>query len=87
MNNSSRFDEYKIARARAVARRDFAIHLAIFVVSAVLLVGLNLLDDSGVWWSAWLVLVWGLGVALHGLSLTRPLARLARFFDASRYER
>lgn len=87
MDDSGRFDEHKRARARAVARRDFAIHLAIFLVSAVALVGLNLLDASGVWWSLWLILVWALGVALHGLSLTRPLARLARFFDASRYER
>ncbi len=84
MNDPQRFDPYKLARARAVARRDFLIHLALFVPSAVLLLLFNLFDQTEIWWSLYVVLPWLLGVLLHGLSLTRPLARLARFFDASR---
>jgi len=75
---------YKEAEVRARAVRDFLIHLALFLPSAVLLVLLELLGGSGGVWLIVTVLLWGLGVLLHGVSLLNPIQRLSRLWDEER---
>ena len=63
-------------------RRVFQVHAQVFVASMVLIVAVNLALNLATsttaqwsaWWSIWALIGWGLGVAVHGLSvwLARP---------------
>ena len=61
--------------------RAFSIHGAVFAISMVGLFVVNLATNTSAgiagewwaWWSAWALLGWGLGVAVHGL-----VVRMAR---------
>lgn len=65
----------ELARIRAEARRSvgaqtgFRWHFAAYVGVCVLLVAINLLTTPLVLWSAFPVLGWGLGVAIHAFAL------------------
>lgn len=67
--------------AQARARRDFLIHLVLFVPGAGLLILLVLWSDGPATAIRWLLGLWLLGLALHGLSLLHPLKRLSRLLD------
>ena len=59
----------------------FRVHAAVFAVSTVAIFLVNLLinlaggltGDLSTWWSLWVLIGWGLGIAVHGL-----VVRLAR---------
>ena len=59
----------------------FRVHAAVFAVSTVAIFLVNLLinlaagltGDLTAWWSLWVLIGWGLGIAVHGL-----VVRLAR---------
>jgi hypothetical protein len=59
----------------------FRVHAAVFAVSTVAIFLANLLinlaggltGDLTAWWSLWVLIGWGLGIAVHGL-----VVRLAR---------
>lgn len=72
---------YKRAEVRLRARRDFLIHLGIFLFAAPFLLLLDWLADPARLVSGWLILVWILGLVLHALSLFEPLKRLIRLLD------
>lgn len=72
---------YREARALARARRDFFIHVLVFVAGVVLVVGLAALTGDFSAALAGLLALWLLGLALHGLSLLHPLRRLSRLLD------
>lgn len=72
---------YKRAEVRLRARRDFLIHLGIFLFAAPLLLLLDWLADPARLVSCWLILAWIFGLALHALSLFEPLKRLIRLLD------
>lgn len=63
------------ARARAHQLRSFYGHLGTYVAVCVLLVAIDLFTGSngptflGLNWAYWPVLGWGIGVALHAVSL------------------
>ncbi len=62
--------------------RVFYIHASVFAVGMVIIFVVNLATNvaAGItgewwaWWSAWVLLGWGLGVAIHGLvvRMSRP---------------
>lgn len=52
-------------------RAKFARHLATYVVVNAFLAGMNLMTGGG-WWVLWVLLGWGIGVALHGLGTLLP---------------
>ena len=58
----------KLARAKrkVEAITGFYIHLGIFAVLLVGLLAINLATDSD-WWVHWVLIGWGLGLALHAL--------------------
>lgn len=72
---------YRAARAKARARRDFFIHVLFFIAGAALVAGLALLTGEFSVGLAGFLTVWMLGLAIHGLSLLRPLRRLSRLLD------
>ncbi len=60
----------------------FKVHAAVFAVSTLAIFAVNLLvnltagltGDLSAWWSLWVLIGWGLGIAIHGLvvQLARP---------------
>ncbi len=56
------------ARRRVAALKGFYIHLGIYVA---VVAGLVLLDwlAGGAWWSHWVLLGWGIGVAGHAFGV------------------
>lgn len=58
----------KIAKAKRQVEllTGFYIHAGVFAVMLAGLLLINLVSDSD-WWVQWVVLGWGLGVALHAL--------------------
>ncbi len=60
-------DAARVARSR----RAFFRHLTVFAVVNTALAGLDLLTTGGVWWFA-IAILWGIGLALHGMSVFFP---------------
>ena len=58
-------DPREQARARLQARRDFASHLAAYVVINGCLIGIWVLTGGGYFWPAWVLGTWGAGLVLH----------------------
>lgn len=54
------------ARKRADDLRGFTRHLGSFLSVALFFFLLNLVTDPGNWWFFWPLLVWGIGLAIHG---------------------
>ena len=76
-------DEREDAARRYVEQlRAFYVHAGVFAAGMLVIFTVDLLTNlsAGVagdwtaWWSAWALLGWGLGIAVHGLvvRLTRP---------------
>ena len=58
------------ALRRLEARRDFRTHLTVYAAVMALLVGIWLVSGGGYFWPIWPAMAWGLGLVLHGASLT-----------------
>ena len=63
------------ARRRLQARREFASHLAAYLVVNSFLVVVWALTGGGYFWPAWVIGVWGAGLAMHAwdVFLRRPI--------------
>ncbi len=59
-------DKRQAAVKRLKARRGFRIHLAIYLVVAVLLVVIWASSGAAYFWPGWVMLGWGIGLAFHG---------------------
>jgi len=65
----------KAARRYVEQLQAFYVHAAIYAVSMLLMIAVNLLVNlsAGIagewtaWWSAWALVGWGAGIAVHGL--------------------
>ena len=77
-------DEREDAARRYVEQlRAFYVHAGVFAAGMLVIVTVNLLTNLSAgsagewtaWWSAWALLGWGVGIAVHGLvvRLNRPL--------------
>ena len=67
--------EREAARRRLQARREFASHLAVFLVVNSFLVVVWALTGGDYFWPAWVIGVWGAGLVMHGwdVFLRRPI--------------
>jgi hypothetical protein len=67
--------EREAARRRLQARREFASHLAAYLVVNGFLVVVWALTGGGYFWPAWVIGVWGAGLVMHGwdVFLRRPI--------------
>ncbi|MDQ2070244.1 2TM domain-containing protein [Natronospira bacteriovora] len=72
---------YRQAEARRRGRRDFYIHLGLFLLTVPAVLLMDWLIQSDRMPSLWLALLWAIGLALHAFSLLEPLRRLARLLD------
>ena len=61
-----------VRRVRTKAQRDFALHAATYLLVDLFLVIVWLMGGRGYFWPAWVVVAWGLPVALHGLLVYGP---------------
>ena len=66
MDEQARYDE---AKKRVSEIKEFYQHLATYVVINAVLVVINLLTSPQYFWFVWPLLGWGIGVALHALSV------------------
>lgn len=55
-----------LAKSRLVKRREFAAHLAAYVLVNVLVVAIWAFTGAGFFWPVFPILGWGIGVFFHG---------------------
>jgi hypothetical protein len=61
--------KYQKAKERVEVIKGFYIHLTVYVVVNLGLFSLNMLVTPGGLWFIWPLMGWGLGVAIHALSV------------------
>jgi len=59
-------DERERARRRVRARRDFTSDVVAYIVINAALVGIWAVSGAGYFWPAWVMVIWGIGLVLHG---------------------
>ncbi len=62
-------EAYEKASKRVAAKLSFFIHLTVYVVVNLLLLGINLVTEPGHLWFYWPLAGWGVGLIFHGLSV------------------
>ena len=60
---------YKLARKRVQDKKDFVIHLCVYIVVNAMLVVIWAITNRGYPWFIWPLLGWGVGLVFHGLSV------------------
>ncbi|MGB5188088.1 MAG: 2TM domain-containing protein [Acidimicrobiia bacterium] len=67
--------DYQERRDAAIERikekRDFRIHVVIYLVVNVFLVGVWAVSGGGYFWPGWVIAGWGIGLVLHGWQVYR----------------
>lgn len=58
-------DQREQARKRLQKRRDFTAHLVTYVIVNAMLIGIWAITGAGYFWPAWVLLGWGVGLALN----------------------
>ncbi len=53
------------ARKRLQKRRDFSAHVVSYLVVNAMLIGIWAITGAGYFWPAWVLLGWGVGLALN----------------------
>jgi hypothetical protein len=66
---STTTEEFERAQKRVRRRRDFYVHLAVYVVIMSGLVLLNWAISPTFWWVVFPAIGWGVGLAAHGVSV------------------
>ncbi len=51
---------------RVKAKRDFKSHAAVYLIVNTLLVGIWAFSGTGYFWPIWVIMGWGIGLALNG---------------------
>jgi hypothetical protein len=65
-----------IAKMRIEEIKAFYVHAGIFAIVNTVLVAINLIDQDDVWWSLLAIVGWGIGLAIHAMSVFGPLSHL-----------
>ena len=58
-------DPYKIARKRVKAKKDFYIHLVVYICVNAFLFSINMLTSPGHYWFIYPLLGWGVSIAIQ----------------------
>lgn len=67
MNKLTDEELYKLAKKRVWAKKAFNIHLGIYLIISLMLIGLSVYNKSN--WFIFPVLGWGIGIVAHKISL------------------
>jgi len=62
-------NEYNKAKERVEEIKGFYVHLLIYIVVNIFLFIINIVTTPGALWFYWPLLGWGIGIAIHGLSV------------------
>lgn len=64
------------ALKRLKAKRDFRMHLGAYLIVNAMLVSIWALSGGGHFWPVWVIVFWGVGLALNGWSayLQKPIS-------------
>jgi hypothetical protein len=62
-------EQYEQARKQVRRIRGFYVHALVYVLVNALVIFINATTASGVWWSLWTVLGWGIGLAAHAIAV------------------
>ena len=65
-----------VAKMRVDEIKAFYVHVGIFIAVNTVLVIINVLDEDDVWWSLLALVGWGIGLAIHAMSIFGPLSGL-----------
>ncbi|GAB97104.1 hypothetical protein BJY21_003182 [Kineosphaera limosa] len=60
----------RLAIRRIAARRAFVVHASVYATVMIFLIVVWVASGAGYFWPIWPMMGWGLGLALHGMSLT-----------------
>ena len=63
--------KYQNAKKRVAGLREFIIHLTVYVIVNSGLFLLDLFTSPGSFWFFWPLIGWGIGLAMHALSIFR----------------
>jgi len=81
-------DVRKQARKRLEKKRDFIAHVVTYVLVNAMLIGIWAISGAGYFWPAWVILGWGVGLALNAWDVffRRPIteADIQREVDRGR---
>jgi hypothetical protein len=88
-NAGSTVDEREVARRRLQVRRDFGSHLIAYVLVNLALVAVWAFTGAGYFWPAWVICLWGIGLALHAwdVFMRRPVTEADVDAELSRHRR
>ena len=64
--------KYQKAKERVEALKDFYIHLTAYVVVNLILFSINMIVSPDSLWFFWPLMGWGIGLAIHVLSVFGP---------------
>ncbi|WP_409304468.1 2TM domain-containing protein [Peribacillus sp. SCS-155] len=62
-------EKYIRAKKKVQNLKAFYIHLTVYVLVNIMLFAINLSSDAGNWWFLYPLGGWGIGLAVHGVSL------------------
>lgn len=62
-------ERYKAAKKRVEDIKGFYVHLLVYVCVNLGLFLINALTTPGAWWFYWSLIGWGIGLAVHALSV------------------
>jgi len=62
-------ERYKAAKKRVEDVKGFWVHLLVYLCVNAGLFLINLVSSPGTWWVQWVLLGWGIGLAIHALSV------------------
>ncbi|MFE8701436.1 2TM domain-containing protein [Cytobacillus sp. FJAT-54145] len=62
-------EKYLRARRKVQNLKAFYIHLTVFILVNIMLFVINFTSDAGNWWSLYPLAGWGIGLAIHGITV------------------
>jgi hypothetical protein len=65
-----------VAKMRIEEIKAFYVHAGIYTIVNIVLISINIFNQDEVWWSLWALLGWGIGLAIHGMSVFGPISVL-----------
>jgi transcriptional regulator with XRE-family HTH domain len=85
--DAARVAEEQLAFNQVRKLKGFYVHLARYVAVVLLLTAINVFTSPNRWWVQWVILGWGVGVVLHGLSVSTRFSTMGAQWEKQQVEK